>query len=110
MLAVAGLAAPALADWTASPQSMGLAGQVGQGFPYQCPPTGAVSQVIWGSGHYTSDSAICPAAVHAGRIDVAPGGVVSVVVTGPQTAYGGISRFGVTSNAYGAWDQSYGFR
>jgi len=81
-------------------------GQNGTRQTVLCPPGGRVGSV-WGSGPYTDDSSICSAAVHAGRIAAATGGVVTVVVAPGVPAYVGSPRNGVTSNNYGAYTGSF---
>jgi hypothetical protein len=105
-VAAIAMAGPALADWAASPQSMGVAAQLGQSFTYQCPPTGAVTQTIWGSGLYTSDSSVCAAAVHSGHITPA-GGQISFQMVEGADSYPAATANGVTSAAYGPWSQAF---
>lgn len=105
-VAAMAMAGPALADWAASPQSMGVAAQVGQSYTYQCAPTGAVTQTIWGSGLYTSDSSVCAAAVHSGHITTSGGSIIFQVTAGADS-YPASTANGVSSVAYGPWDQAF---
>lgn len=73
----------------------------------RCAPLGTPGRV-WGSHPYTSDSALCTAAVHAGAVE-AQGGVVWATVGPGQQTYSGIDRNGVTSQNYGAWGSSLVF-
>ncbi|QBY01495.1 hypothetical protein E2K80_12820 [Rhodophyticola sp. CCM32] len=92
--------------WTQSPISL----QLGLGpHAISCPSGGSLASTIWGTDVYTSDSAICVAAVHSGRINAAAGGTVHIQMLGDQPAFVGSSRNGVTSEAYGPWDSSYLF-
>jgi hypothetical protein len=76
----------------------GLAGLViaGQGF-------------VWGTDVYTLDSALALAAVHAGVLKVGQTGAVRVKILGPQAAFPGSTRHGVTSQAYGFYNGAYQF-
>ncbi|HYO72188.1 MAG TPA: LCCL domain-containing protein [Archangium sp.] len=67
---------------------------------------------MWGTDAYTSDSSVCGAAVHAGRITTA-GGTVTVTVTAYDNGrnnYVGSTRNGITSTAWGAYGRSFYFR
>ncbi|WP_224815218.1 LCCL domain-containing protein [Hasllibacter sp. MH4015] len=89
---------------------LGIAGQAGSVHSFICPPLGSVTTTIWGDGVYTSDSAICAAAVHAGRITASSGGRVSIDVSGGRQSYTGAFRNGVASQQYGPWSASFSFR
>ena len=39
---------------------------------------------VYGTDIYSDDSSICTAAVHAGRVDFAEGGLVTIQITGPR--------------------------
>jgi hypothetical protein len=58
---------------------------------------------------YTDDSSICSAAVHAGKITVAAGGVVEITIQGGLGSYPATTRNGVASDSYGNWPGSYSF-
>jgi hypothetical protein len=72
-------------------------------------PTGCASAVggIWGTDVYTADSPVCKAAIHAGLLQDAQGGTVSVTLVEGRPAYRGSARNGVTTNDYGAFASSY---
>ena len=74
-----------------------------------CPAEQTLRGAVWGTGVYTSDSAICPSAVHAGAI--APtGGRVTVVPAPAETAYAGSVRNGIQSGSWqDTWDASIRF-
>jgi hypothetical protein len=76
----------------------------------ECPPTDAKVMAdvagIYGSDVYTSDSPICPAALHAGLITFG-GGAVHFVNRGAQKSFASTTRNGVTSRNYGPWDASF---
>lgn len=62
---------------------------------------------IWGTDHYTNDSTICNAAIHAGVIP-AEGGNVIVTREEGRPAYRGSRRNGIESSDYGEF--ASGFR
>jgi hypothetical protein len=72
-------------------------------------PAGAREATIWGTGTYTSDSAICVAATHAGALPGTEAGTVVVEVALGLQAYEGTIRNGIASTAYPAWTQSFRF-
>ena len=72
-----------------------------------CAP-GNVSGSVWGSGIYTTDSAICAAAVHAGAIP-ASGGTVTVKSAAGCAAYVGTQQNGVSSSKWGKYEGSFYF-
>lgn len=81
------------------------AGEIGQTLKFNV--VGSDVGAIWGDGTYTSDSALAVAAVHAGVLKVGQAGVVTVDVLPGLDNYPGVSRNGVTSLNYGAWQVSY---
>lgn len=72
---------------------------------FVCPRESAVPRV-WGSDLYTSDSSLCGAAAHAGVIATS-GGAFVVERRAGATSYDGSTRFGVTSMAWSAFDESF---
>lgn len=62
---------------------------------------------VWGSGPYTTDSAICRAAIHAGSVDDSKGGPVTVKMKPGQGSYGATVANGVTSSPWGSYDSSF---
>lgn len=83
-------------------------GQNGTSFVHQCPPGGSFGSV-WGSGPYTDDSSICTAAVHAGRIQQAAGGAVTVFIHPGRASYPGSAANGVTSSTFASYPGSFAF-
>ena len=79
-----------------------------QQFTFRCPAAGSADG-IWGTDIYTYDSSICTAAVHAGLISFANGGIVTIRLVPGQASYTGSTRNGVTSQSYGAWSGSFIF-
>ncbi|MBV1799372.1 LCCL domain-containing protein [Siccirubricoccus sp. G192] len=73
-----------------------------------CTELAAAQGAVWGTDLYTSDSAICRAALHAGRI-TRRGGLVTALPEPGRRAYPGTTRNGVQSQNYGPWDGSFRF-
>lgn len=73
-------------------------------------PSGAAPQAnVWGTGTYTSDSAICLAALHAGVL-TRDGNEAFIVEAVPGLeAYTASTRNGITSLSYPAWPRSFRF-
>lgn len=93
-----------------------LRGRNGQRFSLTCSPNGSIgfdrltgTASIWGTDVYTDDSAICAAAVHAGRITLANGGRVTIEIRPGASSYAGTDRNGVKSRNYGSWSGSFIF-
>ncbi len=72
-----------------------------------CPANCGAMGTIWGTDLYTDDSAICTAAIHAGLIEDAVGGTVTVHREPGLESYEGTTRNGITSLSYGEWDASF---
>ena len=81
-------------------------GKVGSRHAYACPSQGTL-RTVWGTGVYTDDSSVCTAAVHAGRITLASGGMVSIEMRAGRTSYKASTRHGVRTLSYGRWGGSY---
>lgn len=107
-LAAAALTSAALApapavhevDWRTSPLDLNLRGFNGERFRFHCPPGKPVPGQVIGSGPYTDGSSICAAAVHAGAIRSASGGLVTIEVRPGQTHYAGSVSHYVQSEDY----------
>lgn len=99
------MAGPALADWSASADSLGQ-NAVGQTGTVQCPP-GGTPGAIWGTGTYTSDSSICGAAQHFGWIAPGAGASVSYRMVPGQQSYSGSTQNGITTQSFGSWPLSF---
>jgi hypothetical protein len=82
-----------------------LQDQVGKSYLFRV--TGAANGPLWGTGTYTSDSALAAAAVHAGVLRVGQTGVVKVTIVAPLEAYQGSTSNGITSAPYGPWPGAY---
>lgn len=94
-------------NWAAQADS--LRGRNGQRFTFTCPAGGPISSRLWGANVYTDDSSICTAAVHAGYIELASGGTVTIEIRPGQSSYAGVTRNGVVSRGYGSWSGSFVF-
>jgi len=94
---------PTPVDWNDSAQQF-----AGGGGPItvDC-PAGGIAGSVWGSGIYTDDSSICTAAVHAGVIGFAGGGVVDIELRPGEPGYPASTSNGVTSSSWGAWSGSF---
>lgn len=64
---------------------------------------------VWGTDMYTLDSTLALAAVHAGILKPGQVGNVKVEILGPQNAFTGSVRNGVSSMGYGAYPGAYKF-
>jgi len=64
---------------------------------------------VWGTDIYTLDSSVAAAAVHAGVLANDQTGIVAVIICEGLPAYGGSSRNGVLSGAWGAFGLSFKF-
>jgi len=74
-----------------------------------CPPKGHADAYVWGTDVYTSSSAICVAAVHAGVITLDAGGRVTVTLMPKQETFVARVRYGIASQKWTNWDfMSYG--
>jgi hypothetical protein len=84
----------------------GFKGETGQTYKFSCPAAGT-TQSIWGSDIYTDDSSICTAAVHAGVITRAQGGVVTIEIRPGRSTYGSTLRHGIKSANFGEYNRSF---
>ena len=99
-------ATPVAAAW--STNAAGFRGQLDQEFVFQC-PSGGQAGTVWGTDIYTDDSSVCTAAVHAGLIDLASGGDVTIVMLPGRDSYAPSTRNGITSVSWGSWGSSFSF-
>lgn len=91
-------------DWSTA--GVGFKNDVGMTYKFQCPSNGT-QHPIWGSDIYTGDSSICTAAVHAGVISLADGGIVTVEFRPGRLTYGSTTRNGIKSNTFGEYSRSF---
>lgn len=78
-------------------------------YTFECPP-GGTPGTVWGSDVYTADSSVCTAAVHAGKITLDKGGVVTIEFTAGRQTYGATTRNGITTFNYGQYPHSIVFK
>lgn len=73
-------------------------------------PAEAIQQggSVWGTDTYTSDSALCAAARHAGAV-TAKGGDVRVRIAPGRPSYAGSTRNGVETRDFGSYSESITF-
>lgn len=95
-------------DWRTSPLDLNLRGLNGERFRFRCPPGKAIPGQVLGSGPYTDGSSICAAAVHAGAIHAASGGLVTIEVRPGESHYVGSWSHYVRSDGYDEfWSGSF---
>jgi hypothetical protein len=95
-------------DWRTSPLDLNLRGLNGERFRFRCPSGKAKPGQVIGSGPYTDGSSICAAAVHAGVIKAASGGIVTIELRPGQAHYEASWRHFVQSESYeGFWSGSF---
>lgn len=94
------------AAWSTTAQAHN--GENGARFPYHCPAHG-MAYSIYGTGIYTDSSAVCTAAVHAGLIGFAHGGIVTIEMRPGQNDYTSSHHNGVSSLHWASWNSSFVF-
>jgi hypothetical protein len=80
--------------------------QLEQRIRFDC-PGGGTADSVWGTDTYTTDSSVCTAAVHAGKISFEDGGKVVIVIRPGETLYAGTERHGVTSSSWNSHKASF---
>ena len=72
---------------------------VGQRLTVKCPPASAKQELggLFGTDSYPSESSICIAALHAGKITLEEGGIVTIQLNPGEANYEGSVRNGVVS-------------
>ncbi len=75
-------------------------------YKFRCPEHGT-EHTVWGSDVYTQDSSICTAAVHAGVITLADGGIVTIEFRPGRLTYGSTVRNGIKTSTYGEYPHSF---
>jgi hypothetical protein len=95
-------------DWRTSPLDLNLRGLNGERFRFHCPPGKAKAGQVVGTGPYTDGSSICAAAVHAGVIHAASGGLVTIEVRPGEAHYQASWSHFVQSESYETfWSGSF---
>jgi hypothetical protein len=87
-------------DWRTSPLDLNLRGLNGERFRFHCPSGKAKAGQVVGKGPYTDGSSICAAAVHAGVIHAASGGLVTIEVRPGEAHYEASSSHFIQSESY----------
>jgi hypothetical protein len=110
-LLFAACAPPALAQ-----RALGLAESqnpgttdAGKRLTFVCPASDGAKASVFGTDVYTTDSAVCAAAIHAGVLEPRRAGVVTIVIGSGAKSFRGSERNGVTTRGYGAWPYSFTF-
>jgi hypothetical protein len=80
-------------------------GQGGGGFG-----RGGGSGAVWGTDVYTLDSTLSVAAVHAGVLRSGQSGIIRVTIVGPQNAFEGSVRNGITTSGWGQFPGGFKFK
>jgi hypothetical protein len=95
-------------DWRTSPLDLNLRGFNGERFRFRCAPGKAVAGQVIGSGPYTDGSSICAAAVHAGVIRAASGGLVTIEIRAGEAHFRAALSHYVQSESYDEfWSGSF---
>jgi hypothetical protein len=104
MTAVASSLTPAPAvhdiDWRTSPLDLNLRGLNGERFRFHCAPGKVMPGQVVGKGPYTDGSSICAAAVHAGVIHAARGGLVTIELRPGESHYEASRSHFIQSESY----------
>jgi hypothetical protein len=102
-----GLCAEAI-DWARAALPTAGSCPVGQRHAVSCAKTATAIASVWGSDVYTTDSSVCRAALHAGKITSTGGEVVFEIRPG-LPSYDRSSRNGVTTDSWAAYECSFVF-
>ncbi|MFT4562482.1 MAG: hypothetical protein ACI9BW_002228 [Gammaproteobacteria bacterium] len=97
-------------NWGQTLEALSLSAQTGNSYSFSCPAGGNMGAPVWGTDVYTTDSAVCVAAVHRGLISSAAGGAVRLQVLGGQNSYHPSQRNNVSTQGYGPWQSSFSFQ
>jgi hypothetical protein len=91
-------------DWTSTAEAYD--NQADKTVGYDCPANGSIG-TVWGSGPYTTDSSVCTAAVHAGKIDLASGGRVVIKIRTGEESYEGTTQHDIVTTSYSAYPWAF---
>jgi hypothetical protein len=95
-------------DWRTSPLDLNLRGLNGERFRFRCPSGKATPGQVVGSGPYADGSSICAAAIHAGVIGAASGGLVTIELRPGEAHYAASWSHYVQSESYDRfWSGSF---
>jgi hypothetical protein len=92
-------------DWTSTAEAYDE--KPDKTIAYECPAHGSIIGTVWGSGPYTTDSSVCTAAVHAGRITLADGGRVVIKIRRGESSYEGTTQHDVVTTSYDAYPWAF---
>ena len=99
---------PLVAGPTICPDNFAAFQEAAEQLVCTCDAQAVTRGAVWGTDVYTTDSAICRAALHAGAVP-RQGGQVTVIPEAGRNAYPGLTRNGVQSSNYGTYDASFRF-
>lgn len=107
LLALSGSAMAASISVSCSDNPKGL-NQIASGqFQVVC-PVNCTAGSVWGTNNtFTTDSAICVAAVHEGLITSAAGGQLNIKILPGQPSYAGQMKNGVLTQSWQSYDSSF---
>lgn len=85
--------------------------QYGPAYSFRCSPLADPAQAgqAWGTDLYTADSAMCTAAVHAGKASFAAGGTFTVTAIPGAPSFTGSTRNGVATGNFGSFPAAIQF-
>ena len=85
--------------------------QYGPACLFKCPPLADPAQAgqAWGTDIYTADSAMCTAAVHAGKASFAAGGTFTITAIPGAPSFTGSTRNGVATDNFGSFPAAIRF-
>ena len=85
--------------------------QYGPTYSFRCAPLADPAQAgqAWGTDLYTADSAMCPAAVHAGKASFAAGGTFTITAIPGAPSFTGSTRNGVATGNFGSFPAAIQF-
>jgi hypothetical protein len=89
--------------------AVGLGNQAGRVITFICPSTATALGQVWGSDIYSLDSAVCSAAVHAGKHALGKTSRVTIRIGGAANPLQGSKRNGVVSEDSPRADITYSF-
>jgi hypothetical protein len=84
--------------------------QVGKTYYFRVSGAGNRNGFVWGTDVYTLDSTLSMAAMHAGLLQPGQTKVIGVTILGPQNAFAGSTRNGITSSNWSAYPGGFRFK
>ncbi len=89
--------------------AMNVAAGADGSFACSCAPNVSTLGAVYGSGRYTNDSNICTAALHAGAVDAAAGGAVTLYLGNGCGSFTGSTANNVTTRNWSSFPITFGF-